>query len=179
MLGTETAGFRDEPAKGRRRRRAALSGAVATLLLVVPATASATIIPQRGMLGVELGDSVRQVRAQLGAPDTDGGYRPGPVINRTFTYRRGKAIVSFHGAGRGAHVIQMVTRSRRERLANGVGVGTTKDDLIRKMPALTCPVDESHCYLGRIGEPGRRVTDFNLDRDDVVVAVEIARLPDE
>ena len=70
-----------------------------------------------------------------------------------------------------------MTRSRRERLANGVGVGTTKAELIRKIPRLTCPVDESHCYLGRILEPGRPVTDFNLDRDGVVVAVEVARLP--
>jgi hypothetical protein len=169
---------RREPVQGRLRRRAALSVAVAALLLAVPATASARIIPQRGMLGVELGDTVREVRAQLGPPERAGAYRPGPIINRIFLYHRGKTIIGFHGAGRRARVIQLVTRSRRERLANGAGVGTTKDDLIRKMPRLTCPDDESHCYLGRILELGQPVTDFNLDRNDVVVAVEVARLPD-
>lgn len=159
------------------RRRAALSLAVATLLLAVPGTASATIVPQRGMHGVELGDTVREVRARLGSPDSAGRYRPGPVLNRVFLYHRGKTIIGFHGSRRRLRVVQLVTRSRRERLANGVGVGTTKDDLVRKMPRLTCPVNEAHCYLGRIHEPGRPVTDFGLDRDGIVFRVEVARLP--
>jgi hypothetical protein len=41
---------------------------VAALILAFPATASATIVPQRGMAGVRLGMTQERVRSILGEP---------------------------------------------------------------------------------------------------------------
>ena len=151
--------------------------ATAVAVLAVPAApAPATIVPQRGMLGVVLGDSVREVRAKLGPPD---GIRfvKNEIIGRQRVYRYGRTAISFNGAGRGARVIDLTTRSRRERLANGIGVGSTKREVMRKVEGVRCPVDEMfHCYLGRL-LPGRRVTDFRIT-DGRVTHVTVGRVID-
>ena len=152
-----------------------LATAVALLSLCAPA--GATIVPQRGMLGVELGDSVREVRSKLGAPD---GIRfvDNEIIGRQRIYHYGRTAIAFNGASRGARVINMTTRSRRERLANGVGVGSTKREVMRKVAGVKCPVDEMfHCYLGRL-LPGRRVTDFRIGRNGRVTHVSVGRVID-
>ncbi|HEX2088081.1 MAG TPA: hypothetical protein VHF89_20510 [Solirubrobacteraceae bacterium] len=146
------------------------------LLLAVPATASAVVVPQRGMLGVELGDTVRQVRAELGPPD---GIRfvDNEIIGRQRLYHYGRTVIAFDGDGRRARVINMTTRSRSERLANGIGVGSTKREVMRRVRGVRCPVDEAwHCYLGRL-EPGRRVTDFRFRRQRVA-SVTVGRVID-
>lgn len=140
-------------------------------------TASATIVPQRGMLGVRLSDTVREVRDRLGAPD---GIRfvQHPIIGRQRLYHYGRTVIGFDGDGRRARVINMRTRSRRERLANGVGVGSTKREVMRKVARVRCPMDEPfHCLIGRL-EPGRVVTDFRLGRRNRVTSISIGRVID-
>ena len=157
--------------------RGTATGLAAIALLSVaagPTEAQATIIPQRGMYGVKIGDTVREVRARLGKPDLDGKWRP--PIDRILSYPRRKLYVGFKGKGRKGRVVWMSLRSRRERLANGVGIGTTKDEAIRKFPHLTCPVEEPfHCYLGRF-EFGRVVTDFRWGNDSRIAVIDLARV---
>ncbi|HEX8084154.1 MAG TPA: hypothetical protein VF529_07665 [Solirubrobacteraceae bacterium] len=146
-------------------------------LLCLCAPAGATIVPQRGMLGVELGDTVREVRSKLGAPD---GIRfvQNEIIGRQRIYRYGRTTIAFDGDGRRARVINLTTRSRRERLANGVGVGSTKTEVMRKVDGVKCPVDEMfHCYVGRL-LPGRRVTDFRIGSRGRVTHVSVGRVID-
>jgi hypothetical protein len=146
-------------------------------LLCLCAPAGARIVPQRGMLGVELGDSVREVRSKLGPPD---GIRfvQNEIIGRQRVYHYGRTVIGFDGAARSARVINMTTRSRTERLANGVGVGSTKREVMRKVKGVKCPVDEMfHCYIGRL-LPGRRVTDFRIGDSGRVTHVGVGRVID-
>src|SRR4051794_20852090 len=55
------------------RRRAVTACTVAVALsgaLVLPAATAANIVPQRGMLGIKIGDTLEDVQAVLGAPDS-------------------------------------------------------------------------------------------------------------
>jgi hypothetical protein len=157
--------------------RVTLAALVAAVLLALPAGAGATIVPQRGMLGIELGDTVREVRAKLGPPDGIR-FEDNDIIGRQRLYFYGRTIVGFDGDGKGAKVINLSTRSRRERLANGIGVGSTKREVMRKVAGVKCPVDESfHCYLGRF-LAGRRVTDFQFDSRGRVRDVTVGRVID-
>ena len=156
-------------------RRLCLATFVALLTLCAPA--SATIVPQRGMLGVVLGDTVREVRAKLGPPDGIRFVR-NEIIGRQRIYHYGRTAIGFNGDGRRARVINMTTRSRRERLANGIGVGSTKREVMRRVDGVRCPVDEMfHCYVGRL-LPGRRVTDFRIGRRGRVTHVSVGRVID-
>ncbi|MDQ3739560.1 MAG: hypothetical protein M3389_01330 [Actinomycetota bacterium] len=146
-------------------------------LAALPGTAGATIVPQRGMLGVELGDTVREVRSKLGAPDGIR-FQRNEILGRQRLYFYGRTLVAFDGDARNARVIHMSTRSRRERLANGVGVGSTKEEVMRRVASVRCPVDETwHCYIGRF-EPGRRVTDFRFGRRGRVSSITVGRVID-
>ena len=151
--------------------------ATVVALLAVCAPAGATIVPQRGMLGVQLGDTVREVRAKLGAPDGIRFVRS-EIIGRQRIYHYGRTTIAFNGDRRRAKVIDMTTRSRRERLANGIGVGSTKREVMRKVKGVRCPVDEMfHCYVGRL-LPGRRVTDFRIGDRGRVTHVSVGRVID-
>jgi hypothetical protein len=147
-------------------------------LLALPGSADATVVPQRGMIGLELGDTVSEVREKKGAPDGIKFVR-NEIIGRQRLYRYGKTWVSFNGDGRGAAVIDLSTTSRGERLANGVGVGSSKREVMRKVAGVKCPVDEAfHCYVGRF-EPGRRITDFRIgSRSGRVTSVSVGRVID-
>jgi hypothetical protein len=158
-------------------RRLAAATAATLAVLALPSAAGATIVPQQGMLGVKLGDTVREVRAQLGAPDGIR-FEDNEIIGRQRLYFYGRTIIGFDGDAKGAKVINLSTRSRSERLANGIGVGSTKREVMRKVAGVKCPVDEGfHCYLGRF-VAGRRVTDFRLSSAGRVTAVEIGRVVD-
>ena len=151
--------------------------ATVVALLAVTAPAGATIVPQRGMLGVKLGDTVREVRARLGAPDGIRFVR-NEIIGRQRLYHYGRTVIGFDGARRRAKVINMTTRSRRERLANGVGVGSDKREVMRKVEDVRCPVSEMwHCYVGR-PLPGRRITDFRIGGRGNVTHVTVGRVID-
>ena len=144
--------------------RAVIALAAAAALLALPATAGAVIVPQQGMLGIELRQTVSQVRAQLGAPDGIV-FVDNEIIGRQRIYRYGKTTVSFDGAARNARVIGISTTGRRERTANGVGVGSRRRTVARRVRGVTCKVEfgVDHCYVGTF-RAGRRVTDFLIGR---------------
>jgi hypothetical protein len=123
-------------------------------------TSQATIVPQEGMLGAKLRQTVSQVRDKLGPPDGIV-FVNNEIIGRQRVYRYGKTTINFDGDGRDARVITFSTTSRRERTANDVGVGSRRATVDRKVARSTCKVEfgVDHCYVGSF-RPGRRVTDF-------------------
>jgi hypothetical protein len=138
-------------------RRAAI---VIVAFLVFSATpAQARIVPQRGMKGIRLGMTVREVRDRLGAPDKIA-FAHGPIEGRFRLYAYGLTRVSF-SPGANARVNSISTTSRRERTSRGIGVGSRRALVARDVPGARCLVELGidHCYVGSFG-PGRRVTDF-------------------
>lgn len=139
-------------------RRATLLSAV-LLLTLAAAPAQARIVPQQGMKGIRLGMSVGEVRDRLGAPDSVTFPRDeiqGRI--RVYVYGLTRAIFS---AGDGARLDSVSTTSRRERTSRGVGVGSARATVARRVPGVRCRVEYGvdHCAIGSF-EPGTRVTDF-------------------
>jgi hypothetical protein len=157
-------------------RRAVPSLALAAAL-VLPAAADARVVPQRGMKGVRLGMTAEQVRARLGTPTRAGTVR-NPIIGPTRVYRYGATRVAFDGTSRRARVINLSTTSRRERLANGVGVGSTRAVVAVRVRGVKCAVEfgVDHCWLGAF-RAGRVVTDFRIRRGRVAL-ITVARVID-
>ena len=159
------------------RRLAPLLLAVACLLAAAPG-AGAVVVPQEGMKGLKLGMTVAEVRGVLGAPDRFRTVR-NPSIGRIREWRYGLTRVSFDGTGRSARVLAMDTRSRAERLAVGVGVGSTRATVRRRVEGVRCLVEFTydHCFLGAF-RAGQVVTDFAIDRRGRVARITVGRVVD-
>jgi hypothetical protein len=138
-------------------RRAAV--VVIALLVASAAPAQARIVPQRGMKGIRLGMSVRDVRDRLGAPDKIA-FEINPIEGRIRVYAYGLTRASFSPGG-DARVNSISTTSRHERTSRGVGVGSRRGLVARKVPGVRCRIEfgTDHCYVGSF-DPGKRVTDF-------------------
>ena len=65
-----------------------------------------------------------------------------------------------------------MTLGRGDRTAKGIGIGSTEKALKQKHPSFTCESTGGlrFCHTG-IGEPGERVTDFQIKKGRVVRAV--------
>jgi hypothetical protein len=142
-----------------RHVRTTLVALVVAIVVGTAATASATIVPQRGMAGVQLGASQANVRATLGKPlrIVRGRNEFGPYTE--FRYPFALRIL-FQGNG---GVSSIETRGRKERTAAGVGVGSTESEVRQRVANVRCSTlfGLRHCYVGSF-RPGRRVTDFML-----------------
>jgi hypothetical protein len=141
-------------------RALAGAGTLAALALATPA--SGAIVPQQGIKGAHLGDSVAKVRDGLGAPDKVIFTRD-PIIGRVRVYRYGLTYVRFGGTTADATVTSIDTTSRAERTSRGIGVGSTRAQVAARVPGVECKVEFGldHCYLGQF-LAGRRVTDFRI-----------------
>jgi hypothetical protein len=148
------------------------------LVLALPAGASAVIVPQKGMRGIELGMDVAEVRAAAGSPSRFRTVRH-PIIGPVREWRYGLTRVTFNATRADAEVISMTTTSRTERTAEGVGVGSTRDTVRRKVRGARCLVEFTydHCFVGAF-RPGRIVTDFAIDRRGRVARVTVGRVID-
>ena len=134
--------------------------AVAALVLGWGAgSARATIVAQRSIAGVTLEMTKAQVRAKLGAPPRVRRGRNDFGAWTQFVYPR--VEVTFQG-GNSATGLQ--TTSPLERTARGAHVGSTKAELLARVPGLKC--ETVHCFLGSF-TAGKRVTDFFLRRGRV------------
>src|SRR5262249_15756632 len=121
-------------------------------------------VPQRSIAGVSLGMSKKQVRGVLGTPlsvkrstNEFGAYAE-------FHYRR--LVVTYQGL---SSVTNIASMRRSEKLANGVGIGSTKAAVKRKVGGVSCWT--RLCHVGKY-LPGKRVTTFRL-KDHRVVEIDV------
>ena len=137
------------------------------LVLAAAAPAGAVVVPQRSMLDIELGMTVQEVRGAAGATDAVA-FVQHPIIGRTRVYRYGRTRVGFDGDHARAEVINLDTTSRTERLANGIGVGSTRRAVRTRVPRVRCRVEFGldHCFIGEF-RAGRTVTDFRMRKGRV------------
>jgi hypothetical protein len=131
--------------------------ATALIALALPASASARIVPQRGIAGANLDMTQAEVRAKLGKPDKVA--RPkSPIFGRYTTWFYDGTSVDMFNQGDGK-VFNLSTTSKQEKTSTGVGVGSTAAAVKRGVRGARC--DQQHCWVGRF-EGGRKVTDFLL-----------------
>jgi len=155
-----------------------LLGLLASLLLAAPA--QATIVPGKGMAGVELGDCQSRVVKVLGPPDKTFGTRDFAGFVSTYTYRGPGLRIDFRrGAGSCLEASSILTYKGLERTAEGVGKGTQRKTLRARLRGEKCETFRlprrtvRSCHLGGF-RPGRPVTDFRIDSRLRVSTVRVA-----
>lgn len=146
-------------------------------LLAAPAAAAATVIPQQGMKGVRVGMTVAEVREKLGKPSREARVRH-EIVGRAWRLDYGLTVLSFDGPRESSRLITLSTTSRRERLADGVGVGSTRAAADR-VPRVRCDVFDGfdHCFIGEF-TAGRIVTDFHISSRGRVKRIVVGRVID-
>jgi outer membrane protein assembly factor BamE (lipoprotein component of BamABCDE complex) len=137
-------------------RLAGLVVLAAACMLALATQASATIVINRGIAGVNLGMRQVEVRAKLGRPRlvVHGKNEFGPYTEFRYT----GYVVAFQNNGT---VTSVVTTLAREKTPAGIGVGSPWPQVRAKVPHVRC---EGRPLLGdcHVGDllPGRKVTDF-------------------
>jgi len=140
------------------KRLAVLLAAVA-VAAVVAAPAGARIVPGQSIAGVKLSMTKNQVRGVLGTPTaiTHGSNEFG-----TFTvFKYFRLQVTFQGD---ATVTAIKTSRRVERTRHDIGVGSTRAEVLAKVPGVRC--FRTVCQKGA-STPGQRITAFFLFRRHV------------
>ena len=134
--------------------------------LVWAGAASALIVPQRSIAGIELNMTRPEVKDKKGQPDRiiHGTNDFGPYTQFIYKNEAGKLIASFQGNA-GATAVR--TNRKTQKTAEGVHVGSPESALHDAYPRLHCRTETSdfrHCWTGRM-RPGRRVTDYWIGID--------------
>jgi hypothetical protein len=156
------------------RTCAGAAGAVTLAALALAGSGVAAIVPQKSIRGVRIGETVRAVHADLGAP-TAVHYGTNEMIGRVRSERYGLTTVRYDGTGLAAKVLQVDTRSAKERV-NGVGVGSTRAEVAKHVPKVVCSASEG-CQVGR-SVAGARVTAFSFDARGLVSQVTVGVVVD-
>jgi hypothetical protein len=145
----------------------------ALIVLALPASALARIVPQRGIAGANLDMTQAQVRAKLGAPDSVT-YPKSPIFGRYTTWHYGGTTVDMFRT-QDRKVFNLSTISKSEKTSSGVGVGSTTAAVKSGVNGARC--DQRHCWVGRF-EGGRKVTDFQLSAKGRVTRVTVGYVLD-
>lgn len=147
--------------------------ATALIALALPASASARIVPQRGIAGANLDMTQPQIRAKLGKPDKVR-HPTSPIFGQYTTWFYGGTSVDMF-RNQDGKVFNVSTTSKSEKTSTGVGVGSTAAAVKTGVKAARC--DAQHCWVGRF-EGGRKVTDFRLGKTGRVTRVTIGYVLD-
>jgi hypothetical protein len=129
--------------------------------LVWAGAASAVIVPQKSIAGIELNMTRPEVRDKKGEPDRikHGTNDFGKYTQFIYKNTQGKLIASFQGNA-GATAVR--TNRHTQKTAEGVHVGSPESALHDAYPNVRCRTESSdfrHCWTGRM-RPGHRVTDY-------------------
>jgi hypothetical protein len=143
------------------RALTALALGCAALAWVGPA--SALIVPQVSIAGIELDMTRHQVRMQAGEPNRV--VRGTNDFGAYTEFRYFRLQVTFQGNA-GATAVS-TTRIHQET-DRGIHVGSTKAALRAAYPGAHCRTDVgfTHCWTGRF-RPGHRVTDYWIDAGEI------------
>jgi hypothetical protein len=138
-------------------RRLALAVTAALLLAAGLASyAAARVVVQRSIAGVKMGMTQAKVRSVLGRPSrvVHGSNEFGRYVE----FRYFGLAVTFQGEATATNV--RTTRAS-ERTASGIGVGSSRADVMAKIAGVHCSA--AICTVGRF-LPGRKVTTFFIKR---------------
>jgi hypothetical protein len=147
--------------------------AAVLIALALPASASARIVPQRGIGGANLDMTQAQIRTQLGKPDKVR-YPSSPIFGRYTTWFYDGTSVDMFRTGQ-RKVFNVSTTSKSEKTSSGVGVGSTAAAVKKGVKRSQC--DQQHCWVGRF-EGGSKVTDFRLGTNGRVARITIGYVLD-
>jgi hypothetical protein len=137
-------------------------------LLVSAAPAGATIVPNKGMAGVTLGQCQERVIEILGFPDRTFGSRDFAGFKSSYYYDKSALKLEFRAGPDECLVLTSIrTRSGIERTKEGVGKGTKRKALRAKLKGEKCrtftrPKRISICWLGSM-TPSKPLTEFRID----------------
>jgi hypothetical protein len=155
-------------------KRGLLAVLFAAAFLLVTAPAQAAIELGKGIGGVELGMSAKQVFAAKGEPDKNEVIGEPPFDVREVHY--GKLLIYFNHASLGSRADFVRTSSRAQRTPEGAGVGWSSERLEKTYPRIDCESDFPGCRLGK-NRPGQRLTLFYVSkRTERVSAVAVTEL---
>jgi hypothetical protein len=153
------------------------------LVLLAAAPASATIVPGKGMAGVQLGQCQKRVIEILGFPDRTFGSHDFAGIKSSYYYNAKALKLEFRrGPGRCLVLSSIRTRSGEERTKEGVGKGTLRKDLRAKLKGEKCrtftrPKKIRICWLGSF-TPSKPITEFRIDSKGRVNNIRVATVID-
>jgi hypothetical protein len=148
-------------------------------LLALAVPASAVIVPGKGMAGVELGDCQEEVIQTIGPPDKTFGKTDVFGFVSTYTYVKPGLKLQFRrGPGECLVLDSIRTTKDQERTKEGVGKGTRKKALRRKLRGEKCrtfkqPKRITICWLGSF-TPSKPITEFRIDSKGRVNNVRVA-----
>jgi hypothetical protein len=133
--------------------------------LTAPAGAGAIIQIDQGIGGARIGNTGAQVRAALGRPDHARRGRNAFGRFVTFTYSHERMRITFQG---GRRVSLVSTSGLGDRVASGVGVGSTEREVSEGVPGVKCEdtAGVRSCHTNEF-RAGQRVTDFIIRRGKV------------
>ena len=123
-------------------------------------TASAVIVPQRSIAGIELNMTRSEVRAAKGDPRRVE-HGTNEFGRYTIFWYGPRLRVTFQG---NAGATAVFTKRPGQYTAEGIHVGSTEAELRAAYPNARCRTEASdfrHCWTGRF-QPGRRVTDYRI-----------------
>jgi hypothetical protein len=137
--------------------------AACLVTLVWVAGASALIVPQKSIAGIELNMTRPEVKDKKGQPDriVHGTNDFGPYTQFIYRNAAGKLMATFQG-NEGATGI--FTNRPTQKTAEGVHVGSPESALHDAYPHLHCRTESSdfrHCWTGRF-RAGHKVTDYRI-----------------
>ena len=146
----------------RAVRRLPLAVACAATLVWAGA-ASALIVPQKSIAGIELNMTRPEVKDKKGQPDriVHGTNDFGPYTQFIYKNAVGKLMATFQG---NAGATAVWTNRETQKTAEGVHVGSPESALHDAYPRLHCRTETSnfrHCWTGRF-RAGHKVTDYRI-----------------
>ena len=131
--------------------------------LVWAGVASALIVPQKSIAGIELNMTRPEVKDKKGQPDriVHGTNDFGPYTQFIYKNAVGKLMATFQGNN---GVTAVWTNRETQKTAEGVHVGSPESALHDAYPRLHCRTETSnfrHCWTGRF-RAGHKVTDYRI-----------------